>query len=67
MHRLTIWRSHMKMLIAILTFAAFIATPIVTQPASAAPPDEWRDSGQSGQSSGYKGYPLRDWYRPDSW
>jgi hypothetical protein len=57
----------MKMLIAILTFAAFIATPIVTQPASAAPPDEWRDSGQSGQSGGYKGYPLRDWYRPDSW
>jgi hypothetical protein len=57
----------MKMLIAILTFTILISAAIVTQPASAAPPDDHRNSDQSGQGSTYKGYPLRDWYRPDSW
>ena len=57
----------MKMLIAILTFTILIAAAIVTQPAFAAPPNDSRNSDQSGQGSTYKGYPLRDWYRPDSW
>jgi len=67
MHGRTIWRSHMKMLIAISTFTILIAAAVVTQPASAAPPNDLRNSDQSGQGSAYKGYPLRDWYRPDSW
>jgi hypothetical protein len=57
----------MKMLIAILTFTILISAAIVTQPAFAAPPDDQRNSDQSGQGGIYKGYPLRDWYRPDSW
>jgi hypothetical protein len=57
----------MKKLIAILTFATLITAAIVMQPASAAPPDERGDFAQSGQGGTYKGYPLRDWYRPDSW
>jgi hypothetical protein len=57
----------MKMLIAISTFTILIAAAVVTQPASAAPPNDGRNSDQSGQGSAYKGYPLRDWYRPDSW
>jgi hypothetical protein len=56
----------MKILIVALTLTTLIAAPALIQSASAAP-DDWRDSGQSGQNGSYKGYPLRDWYRSDSW
>ena len=57
----------MKTLIAALTFATLIAAPALVQSANAAPPSDRGDA--AGQTSGgtYQGYPLRDWYRPDSW
>jgi hypothetical protein len=51
----------MKMLIAALALATLIAAP-----AMAAPYDRG-DSAQSSQNGTYKGYPLRDWYRADSY
>jgi hypothetical protein len=54
----------MKMLIAVLALATLIAAPVM-----AAPYDRG-DSAQSSQNSNggtYKGYPLRDWYRADSY
>jgi hypothetical protein len=59
------WSYIMKMLIAALTSATLIAVPASIEAAAAAP----SDSGQWEQNYNgtYNGYPLRDWYRPDSW
>ena len=59
----------MKMLIAALVSALALAT-LIAAPAIAAAPYDRGDSAQSSQSSNggtYKGYPLSDWYRPDSY
>jgi hypothetical protein len=57
----------MKTLIAALALATLVAAPAFTQ--SAAATSARRDTSQSGQNSNgyYRGYPLEDWYRPDSW
>jgi hypothetical protein len=58
----------MKTLIAALALATLVAAPAFTQSAAAATSAR-RDTSQSGQNSNgyYRGYPLEDWYRPDSW
>jgi hypothetical protein len=55
----------MRTLITAFTFAAVIGAFVPA--ANAAPRSD--QSEAAGQSSGgtYQGYPLRDWYRPDSW
>ena len=57
----------MKTLLTALALATFIAAPAFIQPASAR--NAGRDTSQSGQSYNgyYRGYPLEDWYRTDSW
>jgi hypothetical protein len=55
----------MKMLIAALTLATLIAAPAI-----AAAPYDRGDAARSSQSSNggtYRGYPLSDWYRADSY
>src|SRR5882762_3968271 len=46
----------------------YVAAPAFTQAATAAP-YERRDVGQidQGYNGTYQGYPLREWYRDDSW
>jgi hypothetical protein len=58
----------MKTLIAVLALATLIAAPAFTQSAAAAP-NAGRDASPSGQNYNgyYRGYPLEDWYRTDSW
>jgi hypothetical protein len=52
----------MKTLITALTFATLIVAPAFAQSAGVAP-----KNGQSAGATGtYHGYPLSDWYRPDS-
>jgi hypothetical protein len=53
----------MKTLIAAFTFAAVIAGFVPA--ANAAPRSDQSEAQTSGGT--YQGYPLRDWYRPDSW
>ena len=57
----------MKTLIAVLAFVTFIAAPAFIEPAAAR--SAGRDASQSGQNHNgyYRGYPLEDWYRTDSW
>jgi len=59
----------MKMFIAALVSALALAA-LIAAPAMAAAPYDRGDSAQSSQGSNggtYKGYPLRDWYRPDGY
>jgi len=57
----------MKTLITALALASLIAAPAFTLAANAQTNDR-RDPGQWEQNSGsYKGQPLSDWYRSDSW
>jgi hypothetical protein len=58
----------MKTLIAALALTTLIAAPAFTQSAAAAT-NAGRDASQLGQNSNgyYRGYPLEDWYRTDSW
>jgi hypothetical protein len=53
----------MKTLITTLTFAILILAPAFSQSASAAP----RNDQSAGQAGTYDGYPLRDWYHPNSY
>jgi hypothetical protein len=59
----------MKMLTIALTLAALVATLAFAQSASAAPPNDRRDTAQPVQSydGTYAGYPLSEWYRSNSW
>jgi hypothetical protein len=61
----------MKSIIAALALASLATTaaaPAFTQPANAAP-YERRDASQIDQSYNgtYQGFPLREWFREDSW
>jgi hypothetical protein len=61
----------MKTIITALALAALattVAAPAFKQSAAAAP-YERRDAGQIDQSYNgtYQGFPLREWYREDSW
>jgi hypothetical protein len=57
----------MKTLITALALASLVAAPAFTLAANAQTNDR-RDSGQWEQNGGsYKGQPLSDWYRSDSW
>jgi len=53
---------------ALATLATIVAAPAFTQAATAAP-YERRDAGQidQGYNGTYQGFPLREWYREDSW
>jgi hypothetical protein len=53
----------MKMLIAALALATLIAAPAL----AAVPSGDSAQSSQNFTGGTYKGYPLRDWYRPDSY
>jgi hypothetical protein len=61
----------MKALIPALALAALIAAPAFTQSAAAAPKVSRAaaQSAQSGKSGSgyYRGYPLEQWYRTDTW
>jgi len=54
--------------LALATLATIVAAPAFTQAATAAP-YERRDAGQidQGYNGAYQGFPLREWYREDSW
>jgi hypothetical protein len=57
----------MKTLITALALASLMAVPALTLSANAQTNGR-PDSGRSEQNSGtYKGQPLSDWYRSDSW
>jgi len=58
----------MKKLIAALALAFLIAAPAFAPYATAAT-YAGRNASQSGQNYNgyYRGYPLEDWYRADSW
>ena len=62
------WRRIMKTLIAALALAFLIAAPAFAPSATAAT-YAGRNASQSGQNYNgyYRGYPLEDWYRADSW
>lgn len=57
----------MKTLIAALTLAILIAAPAFVQSANAAPPKDRRDCAGQSYCGTFQGYPLTEWYRPDSW
>jgi hypothetical protein len=52
----------MKMLIAALALATLIAAPAIAVPA-----DRGDSASQNSNGGTYRGYPLRDWYRADSY
>ena len=58
----------MKTVIAALTLAILIVAPAFAPSATAAI-YAGRNASQSGQNDNgyYRGYPLEDWYRADSW
>jgi hypothetical protein len=53
----------MKMLIAALALATLIAAPAL----ATVPSDRGAQSQSYSGGGTYKGYPLSDWYRPDSY
>jgi hypothetical protein len=57
----------MKTLITALVLATFVGTPAFIQPSAARNANP--ETNQSGQNNNgyYRGYPLEDWYRTDSW
>jgi hypothetical protein len=57
----------MKTLITALTLAILIAAPAFVQSANAAPPSDRRDCAGQSYCGTFQGYPLTEWYRPDSW
>jgi len=54
----------MKLIVAVLALATLLAVP-----AGAVPYDRGDGSQSSQNANGgtYRGYPLSDWYRPDSY
>ena len=57
----------MKMFITALVLATVVCAPAFIQPAAAR--NTAAAANRSGQSNNgyYRGYPLEDWYRTDSW
>jgi hypothetical protein len=56
----------MKMFITALVLATVVCAPAFIQPAAAR--NTAAEANRSGQNNGYyRGYPLEDWYRTDSW
>jgi opacity protein-like surface antigen len=53
----------MKTLVAAAILAMAIASPALAQRAQSAP----QQGHQSEQRGYYRGYPLQEWYRDDSW
>jgi hypothetical protein len=57
----------MKMFIIALVLATVVSAPPFIQPAAARNPAA--EANWSGQNNNgyYRGYPLEDWYKTDSW
>jgi hypothetical protein len=57
----------MKMFITALVLATVVCAPAFIQPAAAR--NTAAEANRSGQNNNgyYRGYPLEDWYRTDSW